>query len=97
MLARADGKDGAHCVSGADNHVPCLGGAVHEVPLPQWPLLALDDEQGLAGEHEKILLIGFPVVQRSDTISVASQRVWSGEPTRNRFPLLSTSANSRIP
>jgi len=37
---------------------------VHEVPLPQWPLLALDDKQSLAGEHEEVFLIGFPVVHR---------------------------------
>ncbi|MBA2359835.1 MAG: cupin domain-containing protein, partial [Actinobacteria bacterium] len=28
---------------------------MHEVPLPQWPLLALDDQQSLAREHEEVL------------------------------------------
>ena len=36
--------------------------AVHEVPLPQRPLLALDDQQRLAREHEEVLLVGLPVV-----------------------------------
>ena len=62
MLSRADGQDGARDVSGPDDHVLGLGGAVHEVPLPQRPLLAFDDEQSLAGEDEEVFLIGFPVV-----------------------------------
>src|SRR5213595_2388831 len=33
-----------------------------EVPLSQRPLLALDDEKRLPGQHEKIFLVGFPVV-----------------------------------
>ena len=33
-------------------------------PLPQWPLLALDDQQRLTGEDEEVLLIGLPVVHR---------------------------------
>src|SRR5713226_9393776 len=41
MLTRADGEDDAGRVSAADDYVLRLGGAVHEVPLPQWPLLAL--------------------------------------------------------
>ena len=64
MLARADGEDDAGALSGPDDHVLRPGGAVHEVPLPQRPLLALDDEQSLAGEHEEVFLIGFPVVHR---------------------------------
>jgi hypothetical protein len=35
---------------------------MHEVPLPQRPFLALDDQERLAGEHEEVLLTGFPVV-----------------------------------
>ena len=31
-------------------------------PAPQRPLLALDDEHGLAREHEEVLLILLPVV-----------------------------------
>ena len=38
--------------------------AVHEVPLAQRALLSLDDQEGFAGEHEEILLIGLPVVHR---------------------------------
>src|ERR671922_1506470 len=41
-----------------------FGRAVDEVPLLQRPLLALDDEERLAGEYEEVLLIGFPVVHR---------------------------------
>src|SRR6185436_19580697 len=36
--------------------------AVHVVPLLQWPLLALDDQQRLAGEDEEALLVGLPVI-----------------------------------
>jgi hypothetical protein len=35
---------------------------MEEVPLSQRPLLALDDEKCLAGEHEEVLLVGLPVV-----------------------------------
>ena len=35
-----------------------------EVPLPQRPLLAFDDEQSLAGEDEKVFLVRLPVVHR---------------------------------
>lgn len=64
MLSRPDGEDSAGGFSGRHDHVlrPC--GAMHEVPLAQWPLFALDDEQALAGEHEKVFLVGFPVVHR---------------------------------
>jgi hypothetical protein len=64
MLTRADGEDDATSISGPDDGVLRLAGAVHEVPLPQWPLLALDDQQRLAYEDEEILLIGLPVVHR---------------------------------
>jgi hypothetical protein len=37
---------------------------VHEIPLPQRALLALDDQQRFSGKHEEILLVGFPVVHR---------------------------------
>src|SRR5207249_9181606 len=33
-------------------------------PPSQPPLFALDDEQRLAGEHEEVLLVVFPVVHR---------------------------------
>src|SRR6478736_5973006 len=35
---------------------------VHEVPLPKRPLLALDDEERFARQHEETLLVGLPVV-----------------------------------
>src|SRR3970282_721266 len=50
MLARADGWAGAGRLSGPDKHVLRPGGAMHEVPLAQRPLLALDDDQSLAGD-----------------------------------------------
>lgn len=62
MLARADRENGAGRVSGADDDVLGLGGAVDEVPLAQGPLLALDDQQRRAGQHEKVLLVGLPVI-----------------------------------
>ena len=34
------------------------------VPLPQRPLFAFDDQQRLAREDEKALLVGLPVVHR---------------------------------
>jgi hypothetical protein len=36
---------------------------VHEVPLPQLPFLAFDDEQRPAGEDEEVLLVVLPVVE----------------------------------
>src|SRR5688500_11279793 len=62
MSAAADRQDGAGAVPGSDDDVPGLGGTVHEVPLPQRPFLALDDDERLAGEYEEVLLVGFPVV-----------------------------------
>ena len=50
--------------SGADDRVLRVGRAVHEVPLPERALLALDDQQRLAGDDEEVLLISFPVVHR---------------------------------
>ena len=64
LLQRADREDRARAVSGPEDHVLCSGRAVHEVPLPQLPLLALDDEQRLAGKDQEVLLIGLPVVHR---------------------------------
>ena len=64
MLARADGEDDARAAAGADDHMLCPGGTVDEVPLPERPLLALDDEQGFAGKDEEVLLVRLPVVHR---------------------------------
>lgn len=38
--------------------------AMDEVPLPQRALLALDDQERLAGEDQEILLVGLPVIHR---------------------------------
>ena len=62
MLTRTDGDDDAGRVAGSHDDVVRLGGAVHEVPLPQLPFLAFDDQQRLAREDEKVFLVGFPVV-----------------------------------
>jgi hypothetical protein len=35
-----------------------------EVPCPQTPLLALDDQQRLTRDHEEVLLVGLPAVHR---------------------------------
>src|SRR5436190_7715331 len=35
---------------------------VHEIPLPERPLLAFDDQDSLTGEDEEVLLFGLPVV-----------------------------------
>ena len=62
VLAGADRQDGAGALAGSEDDVPGLRGAVHEVPLPQRSLLALDDEERLTGEHEEVLLVGLPMV-----------------------------------
>ena len=62
--ARADGEQDAGSVAGADDHVLRPWRTVHEVPLPERPLLALDDEQRFPREHEEVLLVRFPVVHR---------------------------------
>jgi hypothetical protein len=36
---------------------------VHEVPRLKRPLLALDEQQALAGEHEETLLVGLRVIK----------------------------------
>src|SRR5829696_797320 len=62
VLARAHREDDARAVARSDDHMLRLGRAVREVPLAQRPLLALDDQQRLAREHEESLRLGFPVV-----------------------------------
>ena len=64
--AAAAGADREHdrgAVAGADDDVVRLGRAVHEVPGAQLPLLALDEQQALAGEHEEALLRPLAVVE----------------------------------
>src|SRR5207237_7980245 len=63
-VADADRHNDAGPVAGADDDVLRLRRAVHEVPRPQRPLLALHDQERLAGEHEEVLLVGLPVVHR---------------------------------
>ena len=58
----ADRQHRAGPVAGADEHVLGPGRAVDEVPLPQRPLLALDEQQTAAGEHQEILLLVLAVV-----------------------------------
>jgi tRNA pseudouridine-54 N-methylase len=53
-----NGKNNAAAVSGTDDYMLRLGRTVHEVPLPQRPFFAFDDEQGFAGEDKKVLLVG---------------------------------------
>ena len=64
VLPRADGDDDAGAVPGADDRVLRVRRTVDEVPLPQRPLLALDDQHRLAGDDEEVLLVGLPVIHR---------------------------------
>jgi hypothetical protein len=64
ILPRAHGQDDTRAVPGADDHVLRFWGALHEVALPQRPFLTLDDQERLAGEHEKGFCLRFPVVHR---------------------------------
>lgn len=73
MLTATDREDEARHLSGADDDVVRLGRAMNEVPLPQGPLLALDDEQRLAREDEKVLLIGFPASARNPLRTATEQ------------------------
>src|SRR5205814_9790032 len=54
-LPRARAEEHARTLTGADECVPRLRRAVHEVPLRQPALLPLDDQQRLAGEDEEVL------------------------------------------
>ena len=58
----ADRDDDARPVACADERVRGVRRAVDEVPGFQAPLLALDDEHALAGDHEEVLLTGLAVV-----------------------------------
>ena len=59
-LPRARHEDHAGAVSRADEYVLGVRRAVDEVPRPERSLLALDQEQALAGEDEEVLLIRLP-------------------------------------
>src|SRR5207342_437500 len=60
VLARAHREHDAGPFTGSHDHVLGLWRAVHEVPLAQWPLLVLDDQERLAREHEERLGLGLP-------------------------------------
>src|SRR5207245_1596949 len=47
-----------------DDRVFRMWRAMDEVPLPQRPLLPLDDQGRRAGEDEEVLLVGLPVIHR---------------------------------
>jgi hypothetical protein len=64
MITRAHREDETRHVSGTDDDVLRPRRAMDVVPLPQGPLLALDDQQRLTREDKKSFLIGFPVVYR---------------------------------
>src|SRR5687768_12459712 len=57
-----DGEEQARPLTRADEHVLRPRRAVDEVPGPQRPLLALDQEQALPGEDEEVLLLVLAVV-----------------------------------
>src|SRR5262249_46889476 len=63
-VACADRKDETRSNARADDRVVRARRAVEEVPLPDRPLFALDDEKRLAREYEEVFLIDFPVVHR---------------------------------
>src|SRR6266508_3568973 len=58
VLAGADRQDSAGAFSGSDDHVPRLGWAMYEVPLPERSFLALDEQECLPGEDKEGLLSG---------------------------------------
>lgn len=59
----AAGENERRSVSGANDDVGRAAGAVEEVPRRQEPLLALDEQQALAGEHQEALLVPFAVIE----------------------------------
>src|SRR5207249_4862656 len=64
-LPRARHEDRARAVARADEPVLGVRRTVHEVPAFQVSLLALDQEQALAGKHEEVLLVRLAVVPAS--------------------------------
>src|SRR6188474_3239400 len=61
-LSRTCHEDHARTSAGADEAVLGVRRAVHEVPRLERPLLALDQEQALAREDEKVLLVRLTVI-----------------------------------
>jgi lipoyl synthase len=64
VLPRTHREHDTRPVTRTDDDVVHADRAVDEVPLSQGPLLPLGDQQGLAVEHEEVLLIRLPVVHR---------------------------------
>ena len=62
--AGADSQDEGGAVPGAHDHVCRPWRAMEEVPCLERPLFTLHDEETLAGEHEKALLLVLAVVHR---------------------------------
>src|SRR5581483_6486427 len=61
--ARPGHEQDAWLVAGTDEAVGRSGRAVEEVPRPQPSLLALDERDALAGQHEEVLLPRVGVVE----------------------------------
>jgi hypothetical protein len=60
---------------------------VHEVPRPERPLLAFDEQQALAGEDEEPLLVGLRVVEpaRLSRLEHLEREADLGEPVRRQI------------
>src|SRR5205807_2056702 len=63
LASGAHREDNRWTAAGAEDHVIGLSGAVHEVPGVKISLLALDDQEALAGQDEEVLLCSLAVVQ----------------------------------
>src|SRR5207302_2550357 len=61
--ARADREHDRRPVSCTDDHVRRPAGTVEEVPRFERPLLALDEEQALARQHQEPFLVVLAVIQ----------------------------------
>src|SRR6266850_1457167 len=63
LRSRAGHEDHARPVAGAQEDVLRPGGTVEEVPRAKKPLLTLDEQPALAGQHEERLLLRLGVVE----------------------------------
>ena len=88
MLTSPDREDDAGALSGGDDHVSRLGRTMHEVPLPQRPFLALDDQERLTREDEEILLVDLPVVHPNRLVGPENEQV---DPTCWKYVAISKS------
>src|SRR5919199_3305221 len=93
-LPRADAEEDERPLAGARERVLRLRRAVHEVPLPQRPFLALHDQDALAGEHEEVFLLGFPVVGRA-RLARAEHADAQAEHREERLRLVLSGASQR--